>query len=80
MSLETTLQEVLDLEAENVIELHLVLGQDTDAHQTAKEGITLEETLGVLVLQRQQGTGDLTDLGDGELYTPDFALVARTVF
>ena len=40
LSLETTLQEVLNLEAEHVIELHAALVQHTDTHQTTQECIT----------------------------------------
>ena len=40
LGLETTLQEVLNFETENVIELHLILGEDTDTHKTTEKGIT----------------------------------------
>merc|ERR1712189_88403 len=80
LGLETTLQEVLNLETKNVIELHLILGEDTDAHKTTEKGITLEKTLWVLVLQGEKGTGNFTDLGDGQLDAPDFTLVAETEF
>merc|ERR1712189_103359 len=46
LGLEATLQEVLDLETEDVIELHLILGQDTDADQTAEKGVTYEKSVG----------------------------------
>jgi hypothetical protein len=56
-SLETTLQEVLDLEGKDVIELHAGLVKDTDADQTANESIALEETLGVLLVESKELTG-----------------------
>lgn len=56
-SLETTLQEVLDLEGKNVIELHAGLVKDTDTDQTANESIALEETLGVLLVESKELTG-----------------------
>lgn len=40
LSLETALQEVLNLETEHVIELHLLLVQHSDPHQTTEKGIT----------------------------------------
>lgn len=55
-SLEATLQEVLDLESQDVIELHAGLVEDTDADETTNESVTLEETLGVLLVEREQRT------------------------
>ena len=54
--LETTLQEVLDLEGKDVIELHAGLVKDTDTDQTANESIALEETLGVLLVKSEELT------------------------
>ena len=44
-SLEATLEEILDLEGENVIQSHAGLVEDTDTYETADQGVTLEETL-----------------------------------
>lgn len=55
-SLETTLQEVLDLKGKDVIELHAALVEDTDTDQTANERIALEETLGVLLVKSEELT------------------------
>ena len=76
LGLETTLQEVVNLEAENVIELLLGLVQDTDADQTANEGVSLEKTLGALVLKGQELTGSLADLGKGERDTVDLIIIS----
>lgn len=54
--LEAALQEVLNLEGQDVIELHARLVEDTDTHETANEGVTFEETLGVLVVEGEQLT------------------------
>lgn len=40
--LQTTLQEIFDLEGEHVIQLHARLVQDTDTDKTANEGIAFE--------------------------------------
>ena len=80
LGLETTLQEVLDLERQDVIETHARLVQDTDADETTDEGVTLEETFGILGIELEQLTGSTTDLGEGETNAPDLALVAETVF
>ena len=57
-SLETALQEVLDLEGKDVIELHAGLVEDTDAHETANESVTLEETLRILFVESEELTAD----------------------
>lgn len=54
--LEAALEEVLDLEGQDVIELHAGLVEDTDTHETANEGVAFEETLGVLVVEGEQLT------------------------
>ena len=54
--LETALQEVLNLEGQDVIELHAGLVKDTDTHETADESVTLEETLGVLLVKSKKRT------------------------
>jgi hypothetical protein len=54
--LETALQEVLDLEGQDVIELHAGLVEHTDAHKTANQRVTLEEALGVLLVEREERT------------------------
>ena len=80
LGLETTLQEVLDLEGQHVIETHARLVEHTDADETANEGVTLEETLGVLGVELQELTGSTTNLGEGETNAPDLTLVAETIF
>jgi hypothetical protein len=55
-SLEAALEEVLDLQGQDVIELHAGLVKDTDAHETANEGVALEQALGVLLVESQELT------------------------
>lgn len=55
-SLETALQEVLNTEGKNVIELHARLVEHTDTDQTANQGITFEQTLGVLLVEGKKLT------------------------
>jgi len=55
-SLEATLKEILDLEGEHVIELHAGLVEHTDTHETANQGVSFEETLGVLLVEGEQLT------------------------
>ena len=79
LGLETTLQEILDLEGQHVIETHAALIEHTDADEPADEGVTLEETLRVLGVELEQLTGSTTDLGQDETNAPDLALVAQAV-
>lgn len=78
LRLETTFQKVLHFQAENVIELHARLIQHTDAHETTKKCISLEQALLVLLLEGEQLTGRLADLGERVLDSPDLALVAKS--
>jgi len=80
LGLQATLQEILNLQGKHVIETHAGLIEDTDANETANEGVTLEEALGVLVFELEELTGSTTNFGEGEGDTPDLALVAETVF
>jgi hypothetical protein len=59
--LETALQEVLDLQGQDVIEPHATLVEHTNADETADQGVSLEETLGVLLLERQERTVAVSD-------------------
>ena len=79
LSLEATLQEVFNLQGQHVIQTHAGLVEHTDANKTTDEGVTLEKTLGVLVIELKQLTGRTTDLGQDETDTPNLALVAKTV-
>jgi hypothetical protein len=50
LRLETTFQEVLHLQRQHVIQTHAALIQHTNPHKPTNEGVTLEETLGILVI------------------------------
>lgn len=79
LSLETTLQEVLNLEGQHVIETHTGLVEHTNANETTDERVTLEQTLGVLRVELQELTSSTTNLGEGETDTPDLTLVTEAV-
>ena len=80
LSLETALQEILNLQRQHVIQSHTALIEHTDTNETTDEGISFEKTFGVLVVEFEQFTGSTTDFGKDESDTPDFALVTETVF
>lgn len=79
LGLQTTLKEILDRKGKNVIELHLVLGKDTGADQLADKGVTLEETLLVLLVTGKQVTSSTTDLRELQTDTVQLTLVTETV-
>jgi hypothetical protein len=68
-----------DLEGQYVIETHSRLVQHTDSDQTPDQGVTLEQSLGVLVIKLEQFTGSTADLGEGEGDAPNLALVLESV-
>jgi len=78
LSLETALEEVFDAKTQNVIELHFGFVQYSDTHQTTQQGVTFEEPSGMFLLEREQDTRGLSDLGEGKFDAPDFAFVAKT--
>lgn len=55
-SLEAALKEIFDLKGKDVIELHAGLVEHTDTNETANEGISFEETLGVLLVEGKKLT------------------------
>jgi hypothetical protein len=59
--LQTALQKVLNLQGQDVIELHAGLVEDTDTHETANEGVTLEEALGILLVESEERTIDVSN-------------------
>jgi hypothetical protein len=77
--LETTLKEILDLEGQDVIQLHAGLVENTDTDETSNEGIAFEETLGVLLVEGEELTGSTTDLGQSQTDSPDLTLIAQAI-
>jgi len=77
--LEAPLKEVVDLQAQNVIQLVLVVRKNSVPVQATEKGSTLEDALGVLLVEREKDTGRLTDLGHLKLDPPDLTLAAEAV-
>ncbi len=55
-SLQSSLQEIFDLERQDVIEFHAGLVQHANPNETANEGISFKQSLGVFLIQRQKLT------------------------
>lgn len=79
LGLQPPLQEVLDLEGQDVIQPHPRVVEHSDPHESSDQGVTLEETLGVLVVELQELSGGSSDLGEGQLNPPNLTLVTETV-
>ena len=77
--LESSLEETGNTQTQYVIELVLVLGKDAVVVEAAEESSSLEDSLGVMLVQGKQLTGSLSHLGDLEVHSPDLALVLKAV-
>lgn len=80
LGLQSSLQEIFWFQSQDVIQLHLVFWQHTNLHQSSDQGITFEQSLGVLLVSGQQVTGSSSDLGQLELNSVDFSLVLQSKF
>lgn len=54
--LQSALQEIFDLKSKHVIELHAGLIEHTDSDETSDQSVTFEQTLGILLIEREQLT------------------------
>jgi len=61
LRLQSSLQEIFDLECKHVIKTHATLIEHPDADESTDESVTLEQTFGVLVLEFEQLTSSTTD-------------------
>lgn len=79
LGLEAALEELLGGELEDEIELQLVLGEEAVAVHATEEGGALEDALGILGVEGEEGTRGLAELGQGVLAAPDLALASQAV-
>lgn len=79
LGLQSSLQKVFGGQCQDVIQLHLVLGQDTNSHQSSDQGVTLKQSLGVLLVSGQKITSGSSDLGQLEVGSVDLSLVLQTI-
>ena len=77
--LETSFHELVDGQTEDVIELSLVLVEETKSDHSLDKGITFENSSGIGFIHGQKDTGGLSELGENELLTPDLSLASETV-
>ena len=79
LGLETALQKVLQLEAEDIVQLVLALVQDADADEATDEGVAFEFAALVAGVEGEELTGGLADAGEHVGDAVDFALVLQAV-
>lgn len=56
------IQEILNLQSQDVIQLHSALVQDTDTDETTNQSITFEKSLWIFVVKSKKLTGSTTNL------------------
>lgn len=78
LGLQSSLEEILGGKSQNVIELHSVLGKNTESNQSSDQSVTLEKSLGVLLVSGKQLSGSSSDLGQLETDSVDLSLVLET--
>jgi len=76
-SLQAALQELFRAEGKHVIELVLGFIQETVGAHAAQDGFTFEDTLRVLLIERQKNTRRVAELVQRKLHAPELALVAK---
>ncbi len=79
LSLQPSLQEILDLQSQHVIETHAGFVEHTDTDQSTDKGVTLEKSFRILVIKLEKFTGSTTNFGKDEGDTPNFTFVTETV-
>ena len=62
LCLQTTFQEVFDLQSQHVIQSHAGLVEHTNSHKTANQGVTLEKTFWILLVELEKFTSSTSDL------------------
>jgi hypothetical protein len=63
LSLEASLQEILNFQGKHVIQSHAALIEYTNTNETTNKGIAFKETFGILGFELQQFTSGTTDFG-----------------
>ena len=65
LRLQPPLQEILNLEGQHVIQPHALFVQHADTDQSTNEGVSFEETFGVLGFEFKEFSSGMSDLGEG---------------
>merc|ERR1711976_256657 len=73
------LEELRGGQTEHIIELALVVLQQTKSDHAADQGLAFENTPGIVLVHREKNTGGLSELGEDELGSPHLTLATETV-
>ena len=79
LCLQAALQEPLCAKAQHVVQLLLVLGQNSVPDQSSDQGVALKHAFRISLIQCQQLTCSGSDLRKSKLCAPNLALAAQTI-
>ena len=77
--LQASLEEIVRLEGQDVIELVLGLVQEAILIHAAHQGLALKNALGILLVEREKRACSITDLAEDHLHAPKLTLVAKAI-
>ena len=77
--MQSAVEELVESEAEHVIELEFLGGEETVAVHSSEEGGAFEEPPGVFFLEGEELSGCFSKFGKSEMDSPDFSLVLEAV-
>ena len=70
LRLQTTFQEIFDLQGQHVVQSHAGLIEHTNSYETANQGVTLEKSLWILLIELEEFTGGTSNLRENEGNSP----------
>merc|ERR1719473_2532982 len=80
LGLKTTLHDFGSGQTKHVIQLLLVLQEQTKLHHTAQQRLTFEQPPLILLVKGKQRTSGCADAGEGILNAPHLTLVLQAIF
>ena len=78
-SLQSLVQELIESQTQNIIQLQLFIGKQTVTMHTVEKSSTFEDSSGVLLLEGEQFSGGLSELGEEKMNSPHLTLVLETI-
>ncbi len=77
--LKSSVEELVNSETQYVIELKLLVGQEAVSVHSSEEGSAFEQSSGIFLLQSEELSCSLSELGKSKMHSPDFSLVFKTI-
>jgi hypothetical protein len=77
--LESLVENFIQGQTQNVIEFELLIGQKSVSVHSSEEGSTFEQSSWVFLLQSEEFSGSLSELGKSEMNSPNFSFILKTV-